>query len=188
MGVKHVMVDLETLGTLPGCRILSIGAVFFSQDGLGQEFYREAQINYQGDLVVEEATLGWWQSRPAEVRDRLFEGQNDKPVLRTVLEQFNAWLDSYADRDVIDQKIGHLRLGLWGNGADFDNAILQVAFDRVCESGPAWPFWSNRCYRTLKNLAPSIKMVRQGNHHNALDDAKSQALHAAELLNYLNAW
>jgi 3' exoribonuclease, RNase T-like len=177
--MKHVMVDLETLGTLPGCRILSIGAVFFSQAGLGQEFYREAQINNQGNLVVEEATLSWWQSRPAEVRDRLFEGQDDKPALRIVLEKFNAWLDSHVDRDVV---------GLWGNGADFDNAILQVAFDRVCENGPAWPFWSNRCYRTLKNLAPGIKLTRQGNHHNALDDAKSQALHAIELLNHLKAW
>ena len=41
-------------------------------------------------------------------------------------------------------------------------------------------------YRTLKNLLPYIEMERVGEHHNALDDAKSQALHAIKLLKELH--
>lgn len=53
---KDVMVDLETLGTRPGCKILSIGAVEFgvgpdyNEDGLGAEFYVEVQRAHQGNL------------------------------------------------------------------------------------------------------------------------------------------
>ena len=36
---QDVMVDLETWGTKPGCAIISIGAVSFGPDGLGEEFY-----------------------------------------------------------------------------------------------------------------------------------------------------
>ena len=36
---KNVMIDLETMGNTPGCAIISIGAVEFSEEGLGAEFY-----------------------------------------------------------------------------------------------------------------------------------------------------
>lgn len=39
-----------------------------------------------------------------------------------------------------------------------------------------WAFWNDRCYRTLKARS-ELKIARTGTHHNALDDAKSQALH-----------
>lgn len=48
-----------------------------------------------------------------------------------------------------------------------------------------WEFWNNRCFRTLKGMAPHIKTERQGTYHNALDDAKTQALHAIKVLQHL---
>ena len=179
----NVMCDLETLGTIPGCKILSVGAVVFSPGGLGLEFYQEALIDHQGGLVADQNTIDWWKSQASEVRDRLFK-QEAKSNLRHVLEDFNEWLRDQASTDAK----GNLELCLWGNGADFDNAILQVAYEHVTVQKPAWKFWNNRCYRTLKSLAPVIKMDRQGAHHNALDDAKSQAAHAIKLMNFLQAW
>ena len=38
--MTRVMLDLETFGTAPGSVIKAIGAVVFSPDGLGKQFYR----------------------------------------------------------------------------------------------------------------------------------------------------
>lgn len=180
----HVMVDLETLGRRPGCKLLSIGAVVFGPTGLGGEFYEEVQMESQGFLTTDQATLDWWSKQAPEARDRLYGNQASKPLLKETLHRFNAWLEHLAPRD----NKGNLQCCVWGNGADFDNAILQVAYDAVATYQPAWPFFNNRCYRTLKGLAPSVKLVRQGTHHNALDDAKSQAEHAVRLMDSLKAW
>lgn len=180
----HVMVDLETLGQRPGCRLLSIGAVVFGPTGLGGEFYEEVQINHQGYLVSDQDTIDWWSKQAPEARDRLYGGQDTKPLLKQSLAHFNDWLEGLANRD--DR--GNLQCCVWGNGADFDNAILQVAYDAVGVSKPAWPFFNNRCYRTLKGLALSVKLIRSGVHHNALDDAKSQAEHAIRLMDHLKVW
>ena len=39
--MNHVMVDIETLGTTNNSVVLSIGAVKFDHQGLGEEFYAE---------------------------------------------------------------------------------------------------------------------------------------------------
>lgn len=179
----HVMVDLETLGTRAGCKVLSIGAVVFGPAGLGAQFYVEVARNPQPGLAEDPATLKWWAEQSAEARDRLFY-TTDKTFLSRALEQFNDWLERLAPRNAS----GHLDLCLWGNGAGFDNAVLHTAYAEVCLELPAWPFYNDRCYRTLKSLAPHVKLARQGVHHNALDDAKTQAEHAVRLLTELKAW
>lgn len=63
---------------------------------------------------------------------------------------------------------------VWGNGAAFDNVILASAYRRVT-AGTPWQYWNDRCYRTVKALHPDVPMQRTGDHHNALDDAISQA-------------
>lgn len=181
------MCDLETLGTRPGCKLLSIGAVVFGPAGVAHDstsqFYLEVKINDQGDLVADKQTIAWWDQQDPAERDRLFGGQASKPTLRDALTTFNIWL-----RHLAEVKDNKLALCLWGNGADFDNAILQVAYEAVGAGRPAWEFYNNRCYRTLKNLAPDVKLVRQGTHHNALDDALTQAEHAVRLMRHLGVW
>ncbi len=65
---------------------------------------------------------------------------------------------------------------MWGNGADFDNAILAHCYSRLGRPAP-WKFWNSRCYRTLKSFSP-VRGKRIGVHHHALDDAKTQAADA----------
>jgi len=91
--------------------------------------------------------------------------------LSLALKEFNAYLI----------ELDHQTVQIWGNGADFDNSILAAAY-RACRIEPAWKFSNNRCYRTLKGLYPADKLKRQGIYHNALDEAKSQAVHAIALL------
>jgi len=172
-----VMVDLETLGTVPGCVVLSIGAVAFNaQTGeLGPEFYIVVNTDdciSQG-LHINEDTMDWWEKQSEEARQVLIEaGDKDKSIpLARSLNEFNDYL----------YQVGLKQVKIWGNGADFDNAILACCYNALGRKVP-WSPWNGRCYRTLKNLIEGPSLKREGTYHNALDDAKSQALHAMQLL------
>lgn len=162
--MRYVMVDLETLGTAPGCQIVSIGAVEFEpRNGeLGREFYQVIRMAEQETfgLHTSKSTVDWWDKQSEEAKKIFFDPQ--AVYIGAALSGFHAWLPDNAL--------------VWGNGADFDNAILAAAA-HLLSHGPLWKPYNSRCYRTVKNLAPHIQLVRTGQHHNALDDAKSQAHH-----------
>lgn len=162
----NVMVDIETLGTGANSVILSIGAVEFNNDTITSEFYRiiDLQSCMNAGLEMDARTLIWWMQQSDGTRT-LFNSA-EREILSVVLTDFSGWLPQNAC--------------IWGNGASFDNAILANAFDKVSIALP-WKFWNDRCYRTVKNLYPNIKLERVGTYHNALDDAKSQALHLIEI-------
>lgn len=181
---KHVMIDLETLGTSAGCKILSIGACVFGKTGVHEWFYTEIQRTMQYHLREDQDTVLWWERQAPEVRNRLLLPNPGKPSLSAALRTFDDWLNSLG---CLNDKAGKLDVKVWGNGADFDQPILQTAFEVTGRQLP-WSFWNNRCYRTLKSFAPDEKLVRVGNHHNALDDAMSQANHAIGILNKMFLW
>ena len=168
--MKHLMIDLETLGVTPGCAILSVGAVYFDphMGELGDEFYRVAfatlgeQEKY--GLKTEKSTLDWWNDQSPEAR-KVMNDTNARS-LHDVLIAF--------DRFFGGESPGAL---VYGNGADFDLPILAAAYRAVGLPQP-WGKYDVRCYRTLKNLAPHIKIDRKrGVHHNAIADAIAQAEH-----------
>lgn len=169
--MKHIMVDLETMGTVPGAVVLSIGAVYFNEDGLGEEFYMPISRAHSAELGLKESadTQKWWSRQSPAARRVIEEAEHEAaPSLHAALEAFTGFIK----RDT--------NVKVWGNGADFDNPLLACCYD-VAGLKQAWIAWNGRCYRTLKNIAPGPKLVRVGTYHNALDDAKSQALHAIEL-------
>lgn len=175
--MKNVMVDLETLGTVPGCAILSIGAVAFDPESgkLGEEFYVVVRRSSNGVFGLHEdaQTLKWWELQSKEARRVLYqsEGIDSIPINRS-LDYFKDYLAQFNLNKV----------EVWGNGSDFDNAILAVAYQKVGLELP-WRFWNNRCYRTLKaEYRGSSKLVREGTYHNALDDARCQAEHCIQIL------
>lgn len=171
---QDVMVDLETLGTCPGCSILSIGAVAFNPTSgeLGSEFY--VVVNRENCLAAslyeDPETVAWWENQSAEAKQVLKEAERGER-LEDALNRFTEYLKQF--------DLGTVRV--WGNGSDFDNAILSVCYHHVGLNLP-WKFWNNRCYRTIKAMHPTIRLARKGIHHNALDDAKTQAIHANQLL------
>lgn len=173
--MEHVMIDLETLGRRAGCSILSIGAVAFDPLlGLGEELYvvvNRASCTAAG-LHEDPETLAWWEGQNEQAKKVLKEASAKKAMeLSGALEQLTEYLSQF----------GRKKVKVWGNGSDFDNAILTACYAAIGQNIP-WDFWNNRCYRTLKSLKPGVKLARQGTYHNALDDAKSQATHAIQLL------
>lgn len=178
------MLDFETLGRRPGCVVLSLGAVFFSStaaEPLGPTFYSVVSVEDQktyDELHVDPDTVAWWSKQDEAARAGVAGAYaTEAPPLAEVLKRFSAYL--LADRD-------KRSVQLWGNGADFDNAILSTLYAVAGVEQP-WEFYNNRCYRTLKGLVKGPKLQRVGTYHNALDDAKSQALHAVQLLRALGA-
>lgn len=161
----HIMIDLETMGNTPDAPIVSIGACRFDENGVGGDtFYRQISLQSSVDAgaTMDPPTVIWWMKQEVEARAAIFEGEDVDEW--EALCDFNQWLGS-------EEEIS----GMWGNGADFDNVILAQAYRRYGQDVP-WPFWLSRCYRTVKSFS-TVEMDREGTHHNALDDAISQAKH-----------
>lgn len=175
----NVMIDLETLGKRAGCKVMSIGAVVFGQAGVSETHRFSAIISRHAQppgLHEDPETMEWWSRQNKEAYNRLFGDDAQGHAMPRVLASFSHWLNEL-DGEVL----------VWGNGADFDNPILSAAY-HACGMAQPWGAWNGRCYRTLKNLRPDIKLMRQGVHHDALDDAISQAAHAADILNAVGGW
>lgn len=176
-----VMVDLETLGRRAGCVVLSLGAVAFDKDGLKSEFemvFNKTNSQLLG-LHVDSETEAWWlrQSEAARAVLRQADSATASHPVAHVLTSFNIWLSQW----------GKSKVFMWGNGSDFDNTILTEVY-RVAGIETGWGTYNNRCHRTLKNLAKHVVQERKGVHHNALDDAKTQAEHAIAIMTALGVW
>lgn len=169
-----VMLDLETLGKAPGCIVLSIGAVAFDPArGLGEQFHVILNIadSERLGLVADPTTREWWDAQSREAQETLRQAEEAGLTVHSALARFNQFIEVHtAGPDVVR---------VWGNGAGFDQPILRGVYEAadVAEVTP-WCWWNDRCFRTLKGLAPEIEMQRHGTHHNALDDALTQAKHA----------
>ncbi len=184
---EHVMCDLETLGTAPGATILSIGLVPFNVEGVAPEADRLHLIVSRGDserlgFVEDPATLGWWGQQSWEAQETLRQATEAGLLVRDALEKVDDYLVRVTGprpgkRSICEGK-------LWGNGSDFDNALLTATYTQL-GIPPPWSFWHNRCFRTLKGLGLVKEPVRQGVHHNALDDALHQARWAVAILGRL---
>ena len=165
---KQVMLDLETFGNGSNAMIVAIGACDFKLDN---KFY--AVINpaeSTGD--IDASTVVWWLSQNEAARSAL---AGSRESLHSALVKLTAWLQNRGE-DVC----------VWGNGATFDNVILANAYKRHKLPAP-WKFWNDRCFRTLKSLHPPVEPpVRDGTHHNALDDAVFQVQYARKILGVNN--
>ena len=171
--MNDVMLDLETMGTSNDAAIVAIGAVEFDvvAGPIGEVFYRTIDLSSavaEGG-VIDAATVMWWLRQSDAAREALY-GRGDTLHIRQGLHEFAAWM-SARGKDV----------KVWGNGAAFDNVILAQAYRRMGLPVP-WQHWDDRCYRTVRALYPDIQMQRTGVHHNAGDDAVSQAQHLLQIL------
>jgi len=163
----QIMLDLETLGNKPGSVIVSIGAVKFSEGKLLSYFYEriDAESCVKAGLQMNVSTIMWWLQQSEEARAEIVKPGKS---LLEVLSLFSQW-------------VGEDEVIVWGNGATFDNTLLSVAYDKVSMMRP-WGYSNDRCYRTLKNLYPEIKLVQEGVLHDALCDAISQTKHLMEIM------
>lgn len=171
--MQHVMLDLETMGTGPDAAITAIGAVSFELESgeLGFMLYVPVRLDSSVSLggTMDASTVLWWNRQADAAREHLWDP--NARSLPDALDAFTSWCLALGARE---------QIAVWGNGSDFDNAILRSAYQR-CNMPAPWTHRGNRCYRTAKQLLPGPELQRIGTHHNALNDAVSQARHLVGL-------
>lgn len=171
--MQDIMLDLETMGVNVNAPIVTIDAVGFDANAatVGPWLYLRVDLNsaIRHGGVMDAQTVLWWLEQSDAARSQI---TGNSMSIVTALESFSAWIKDCGRGAPIR---------LWGNGADFDNVILASAYRNVGREKP-WLDENNRCYRAVKNGQPDIKIKRIGTHHNAVDDAESQAWHLIALL------
>lgn len=161
--MRDLMIDIETLGTAPGSVILSIGAVAFDAEAgvLGADFYSaiDPQSAVDAGLRMDVSTLKWWITQSDDARRAVFAGNQP---LDCALREFSDFA-----REVDASRI-------WAKPPSFDLVLIDAAF-HACRVHVPWHYRSLRDVRTLLDITgtPSTYV---GTAHNALDDARSQAL------------
>lgn len=156
--MRHVMIDLETMGKHAGCAIVSIGAVEFSFEHgtLGSEFYQTIDLRNQ-NLELDADTVCWWIAQDEKIRHEIVAATS---TLRAALFAYQSWSRS---TDIV-----------WAYGASFDFPILEAAF-RSQNLPIPWNYRNLRCARTACEMV-GVTVDRSGFvPHNAVDDAKAQA-------------
>lgn len=175
--MKHIMLDLETMGNGNNAAIVAIGACTFDPRGegvgihLADRFYAQISLKsaVEAGMQMDTSTILWWLKQSDAARKSTFDGNEIIPI-GDACHRFSKWIEA----------IGGVKdIAVWGNGATFDNIIIRSAFRAVKLPIP-WDFRGDRCYRTVANLLPEDRrpaFVRSGTSHNALDDAVTQALY-----------
>jgi hypothetical protein len=169
-----VMLDLETLGTLPTAPVVSVGACCFDVKSktIGRTFYMPVRLESAQLAHASVGTLQWWLKQSEQARAVFSQpGAMTLPYVLAGFRDFLCRTGPAMRGQATDVRV-------WGNGADFDNAILANAYG---EDQLPWRFFNSRCYRTAINLLDEARRWRidrsAGTHHNALDDAIAQARH-----------
>ena len=160
-----VMLDLETLSTLPNSVILTFGAVKFSPwDGnvdQGQGLYYRLDVDEQLQLNrhVYQGTVDWWSTQPEEIREEAL-GEDGRISLEKFCNDLNRFLVG------IDN--------IWAQGPAFDIVILEDLYRQLGRPIP-WNFWQIRDSRTLFSVHGDPRKKDRLGAHNALIDCYYQA-------------
>lgn len=161
--MRDLMIDIETLGTAPGSVILSIGATAFDAETgeFGEYFYAaiDPQSAVASGLTLDVSTVKWWMEQSAEARADAFSGTR---LFGLVLGEFGDYV----------RRVDASRV--WAKPPSFDVVLLESAF-RACSILIPWSYRTPRDCRTLFDITGAVQ-PEVGTAHNALDDAKSQAL------------
>lgn len=181
----HVVLDLETMSTKQDAAIIEIGMIIFNhayQDGSvnvleqwSKAISLESAMKYGG--TTDAGTITWWLDPDrSEARDNW--SLSVKASLPSALNEVALMLGNYSHFDP--------KPLIWGNGVNFDNAILKSAYERLDVKVP-WGYRQDADFRTLKLLykdaVPEPAFV--GTPHVALDDARHEAVWLSQILKYI---
>lgn len=154
-----LMIDIEGLGTGPDTTILTIAAQAFDPLSSGyydQHYYCRVDLESQEGRSIQQSTIDWWATQPAESREEAF-AEDGRVPLQQALEELGriAW---------------HARR-IWANGPTYDMNILEHAYKSLGMNIP-WQFYNVRDARTVYSLWPNLS--KPPISHHALEDCRRQ--------------
>lgn len=151
---QHIMIDIETLDTIPSAIILSIGAVAFKPEH-EMDFYIEIFTDSQYTRTSSLNTLAWWKNQKNFPKHPSVD-------LTYALTCLSVWIsDVSGTRTPI----------IWCKGTDFDVTILADAYRQHKLPIP----WRYNKVRDCRTIFETFGVPITGASHNALADAKDQA-------------
>jgi hypothetical protein len=170
---KHLMLDIETLGTKSNSVVLNITAVAFDIEtgDTGATFNQNISIESSllAGLKVDAGTLKFWLQQDKEaLKHSLVEPQ----TLTDVLYEFSAFCNK--------------NYQVWGRSPRFDWGLVQNLYNNQNLEIP-WDFRKERDVRTLEALRPEIKAntTREGLEHTGIGDCIHQIKYCVAIWNDL---
>lgn len=177
----HLMVDIEAFGKKADSPVVSIGAVFFdpSTGNTGSEFYKVISLEsaMASGGIPDASTIIFWLKASPEARSELV--MDDAIPLDDALLQLNEFIAENAAN-------GPDSVQVWGNGATYDNVLLEASYDRTGIHCP-WKFWNNRDVRTIVELGKAVgckprdEIPFEGEPHKAISDALHQVKYVSAI-------
>lgn len=169
--MKDVMLDLETLGNGTNKCIVQIGACYFDRetgiigDTLKINVDAESHVRHGGELDAK--TVYWWLSQSHEAIDSII-AQPRMDIVQA-FDQLNIFLSKAK--------------AVWSH-ATFDFVTIQDTFKQL-NIKPLFHYRVARDLRTVVDLAKVTvdKQLREGTHHDALEDCKFQVKYCVASLN-----
>lgn len=162
--MKHIMLDLETLGTRLDAPIISIGACEFDDKGTHRELYAILKLNQNDISHTDMETVMWWMKQDDAARS-IFNAPNAYRK-DTGLKYFWDWMQQFDPKG----------LRIWSHGAGFDIPIMENALRLAGDVDVPWGHRDARDTRTIFDLSGvKLEDFATGTKHNALDDAIAQA-------------
>jgi hypothetical protein len=165
-----VVLDLETLGTRPGCAVIEMGAVVLEEPWRCFQCRPSVASNVACGLKIEVETVAWWMD---QAPGAALAGLKSCPMcaLPEALAGFAGWMRELGERPRIV-----------GNGPTFDLSILAAAY-AACGMARPWDFRDERCLRTALDPAFTgiVPPERGETAHRALADALAEASQLAKV-------
>lgn len=166
-----VMIDIETLGLLPGSPIAQIGWQLFDPEGDGIDTQDSGSIDVDLDscgefgMTMSMDTVRWWMQ------------QDDKA--RAIFTRSGVSLKHALE--ILDDMFRTRRPGrVWFKGPQFDGSLLQFCYAHVGRE-PPWHYRAVRDLRTLTDLF-EVQEAEPMVEHDAREDATAQAITAQRAL------
>lgn len=190
----ELMVDIETLGTVAGSPVVTIGAVLFDPYSCDSgEALMERSLNIRIDLAdsikfskgVEGQTVRWWFEQNDEAIKALV-GDDAVPMQEALIK---LWRFCHERAAFVDKEFFYGLSALprtnryWAKDPDFDMQLLRYYYEHPdLATAMPWDFWACRSVRTVQDLAwPEGSIERPefevpGVAHDARWDAVTQAM------------
>lgn len=186
--MSNIMVDIETLGTTPGCVISSLAAIRFNLiDPNEEEYENNGDVFHESisiqktlgvDLEINPNTVLWWLNQSKEAQEYFVKVQKIALPLSQVLTRFSLWLAKFHKMSPV--------VSLWGNSNRFDLGILEATYLRSNLPIP-WDSRKERDLRTLVMLSPNDYHPSdyRDTIHDPIEDCKYQIKVAKTIYNKL---
>lgn len=163
---RDLMVDIETLGTKPGCVVLSAAGVWFDRDFpttyVAFNDTYAIQDMLECGLEIDPPTAKWW-----------FEQDGFRAMAKR-MEVTTSLADSRMKiREALERSAR-----IWACGPDFDPPILSRALQLD------WPFWKNRDVRTMRDY---LGGYNKDATHDPLQDCDRQIIQVREAHHFIKS-